>query len=68
MRKFRRWFYSIWYNHPFKIGYKYQMIRHTNLDLLEKHHYIMINDGWEQDGDVKANFTHAYCWYRQKSI
>jgi len=57
--------YSWWYGHKFEKGYKYQKIKHTNLDLLERHHYLMIDWGWEKDGDVEAGFMYAWCWYRR---
>jgi len=56
---------SIWYGHEFKRGYQYLKIKHINLDLLEKHHYIIISDGWGKDSDITADFTHAYCWYKR---
>jgi hypothetical protein len=59
--------YSLWYGVKFESGYKYQMIKHTNLDLLERHHYLMLDMGWERFTDVDAGFSSAWCWYRTKS-
>jgi hypothetical protein len=58
--------YSLWYGVKFENGYTYKRIEHTNLDLLEKHHELMIDMGWEKFSDVKAGFSSAYCWYRMK--
>jgi hypothetical protein len=59
--------YSLWYGVEFKSGYSYKMIKNSNLDLLERHHYIMLDLGWERCTDVKANFFNAWCWYNKKS-
>jgi hypothetical protein len=58
--------YSIWYGVKFESGYSYKMIKHSNLDLLEKHHYLMLDMGWERFTDVDAGFSSAWCWYRMK--
>lgn len=65
MKRIKIFFYSLWYGHKFERGYEYQRIRHTNLDLLEKHHYSMIKLDWVKDGDVEAGFIYAWCWYRR---
>ena len=67
-KKFKMWFYCWWYGHKFESGYSYQRIKHTNLDVMEKHHYLLVGDGWVQDGDIKTNLTHAYCWYKKNKV
>lgn len=58
--------YSLWYGVKFESGYTYQMIKHSNLDTLEKHHYLMLDMGWERFTDIDAGFWSAWCWYRMK--
>lgn len=59
--------YSFRYGLKFVKGYQYRMIKHTNLDLLEKHHYLMLDMGWERFSDVEAGFSTAWCWYRKNN-
>jgi hypothetical protein len=49
----------------FEKGYKYKMIRHTDLDTMEKHHKLLLDLGWTKESDVNAGFTYAWCWYRK---
>lgn len=58
--------YYVWYGVKFESGYSYKMIKHSNLDLLERHHYILLDMGWERFTDVDAGFSSAWCWYRMK--
>lgn len=60
-----RHYYSWWHNCKFEKGYKYQKIKHTDLDLFERHHYLMIDLGWEEYGDVESSFMYTWCWYRR---
>jgi hypothetical protein len=65
MKKIKLLFLSFWHSHKFKHGYSYQLIAHSNLDLMEKHHNFMISEDWEQDGDIFAGFFSCKCWYRK---
>ena len=58
--------YYLWYGIKFESGFEYKKIKHSNLDLLERHHYLMLDMGWERYTDVDAGFSSAWCWYRKK--
>jgi hypothetical protein len=71
--KIKQWFlyivrlsYSLWHGIKFESGFKYQKIKHSNLDLLKRQHYLMLDMGWERYTDVDAGFSSAWCWYRKK--
>jgi hypothetical protein len=66
MKSIKIFLYSIWYGVHFERGYKYERIKHQNLDILELHHKVMIGLGWEKCSDISAGFKYAYIWYRQK--
>ena len=61
----KRLFYQIKYGLKFEKGYEYQMIKNSDLDLLETHHHLMISMGWEKYSDVDAGYYYAWCWYRK---
>jgi hypothetical protein len=49
----------------FEKGYEYLKITHTELDQLETHHRILLDDGYKKVSDVNCNFSKAWCWYRK---
>ncbi len=59
--------YYLWYGVNFESGFEYQRIKHLDLDSLERHHYLMLDMGWERYTDVDAGFSRAWCWYRKKN-
>ena len=67
MATIKRFIYYIWYGVKIEKGYTYQMIKHSDLDMLERHHKLMISLGWEKCSDIKAGFKYAKIWYREKN-
>lgn len=63
MNKLKKIYYSWRDGVKFKRGYKYQMIIHTDLDLMESHHNFLLALGWSKESDVNAGFIYAWCWY-----
>lgn len=59
--------YYLYYGIKIEEGFNYKIIKHSSLLLLEQHHYLMIEDGWEIYTDVEADYSIAYCWYRRKT-
>ena len=58
-------YYSWRDNVEFERGYKYILSRHTDLRLMELHHNLLLEFGWERVGDVLAGLLTARCWYRK---
>jgi hypothetical protein len=65
-KKLNRLYYRIFYGMKFDNNYYYKLIKDSNLRQIELIHFVLISEGWEQIGEVKAGLINAYCFYRKK--